>query len=285
VIHPKNARLLADLEPFVVATAANQARFDLCPFGLRVTDDARVDPLRRDAAPFLDLLERLDAATFGPEGMTMPRWVFYDCAELPGGIVGLGARAARIESEARALLAVPEEYTGLVPFGMYIAIPTPEPGAWVGHNLATLAGLVGGGALRGLGGLTKALGLKVFRATAQIGVTQWDSAALFVHTRLGPLELLTAWTPAHSHAASLTYRAALDDAALLRLARDPGAAPAPAIATERWIDSADRAAIEALQAEIEAGGRVCLVGPPSPVAEGRQRVPIATLAPRSPAPR
>jgi len=275
-LHPRNARLLEDLELFVVATAANRGRFDLRPFGLGLAEDARFDPLRRGATPFLDLLGRLDAATFGPAGMAMPRWVFYDCAELPGGIVGFGARGAGVSREARSLLGVPSGYRGLVPYSMYIAIPTLEPGAWVGHNLATVAGQVEGGALRGLGGLTKAVALKVFRATAQIGVTQWDSAALHVHTRMGPLELLTAWTPAHGEAASLTYRAAIDDAVLRYLARDPAgqvARPPPSL----WIDSSDRAAIEALQDRIEAGERLAVVGPPSVIAPGRQRVPIAPL--------
>ena len=276
MIHLENARLLADLELFVVATPDNQARFDLRPFGLVVADDARFDPLRREAAPFLDRLARLDALTFGAEGMPMPRWVFYDCAEIPGGIVGFGARAATISSDVRALLEVPEGAEGIVPLSMYIAIPTLEPGVWMGHNLST--------ARRGLGGITKAVALKVFRASAQIGVTQWDSAALFVHTRMGPLELLTAWTPAHSHAASLTYRVTIDDAALLRLARVPsGEAVRPP--ADRWIDSGDHAAIEALQARIEAGERFCVVGPPAPIGPGRWRVPIAALARSRGAPR
>jgi hypothetical protein len=260
----------------VVATRKSQQHFDLQPFGLTLAEDNRFDPLRRSSTRLLDLLARLDAVTFGPEGMAMPRWVFYDCAELPGGIVGFGARAAQVPSAARALLDVPSDYAGLVPYAMYIAIPTLEPGAWVGHNLATIAGRVDDGALRGLGGLTKAVALKVFRASVQIGITQWDSAALHVHARLGPLDLLTAWTPAHSEPASLTYRAAIDDAALRNLACDPAgdvARPPP----DAWIDSEDRAAIMALQERIEAGERLSVVGPPRPIVKGRQRVPIAVL--------
>jgi hypothetical protein len=274
MLRPRNERLLEDLELFVVATRQSLRRFDLHPFGLAVADDAWFNPLHRASTPFLDLLARLDAVTFGPEGMTMPRWVFYDCAEIPGGIVGFGARAPRASSAARGLLGVAEGYAGLVPFAMYIAIPTLEPGVWMGHNLATIAGRIDAGAWTGLGGLTKAVALKVFRASAQIGVTQWDSAALHVHTRMGPLELLTAWTPAHSEAASMTYRAALDDAALLHLARDPAgyvARPPP----DRWVDSADHEEFQALQGRIEAGERFCVVGPPTLIAEGRQRVPIA----------
>ena len=41
------------------------------------------------------LLEQLDALTFGPEGMPMPLWVFYNASELPGGIVGFGDKRWR----------------------------------------------------------------------------------------------------------------------------------------------------------------------------------------------
>src|SRR5262245_50215142 len=92
-LRPHNARLLEDLELFVVATRAHRARLDLQPFGLHVAADACFDPLHRSATPLLDLLARLDALAFAPWGMPMPRWVFYDCSELPGGIVGFGARA------------------------------------------------------------------------------------------------------------------------------------------------------------------------------------------------
>jgi hypothetical protein len=279
-LRPENTWLLDRLEPFVVARPASLTRMNLRPFGVPVAEGARIDPLHRRAAPLLDRLARLDAVAFGPSGMSMPRWVFYDCAELPGGIVGLGARAGRASSDARAMLEVPEGYSDIVPYAMYIAIPTLEPGVWVGHNLATVAGRVEGVALRGLGGLTKALALKVFGASAQIGVTQWSSPALHVHARLGPLELLTAWTPAHSEPASLTYRAAVDDQALRSLARDPsGSVERPP--ADAWIDSADHAALRALQDRIEGGERLRVVGPPRPFGAGRQLVPIgAATAPR-----
>lgn len=272
-LRPGNARLL-ELKPFVVATAENCARFDLCPLGLAIAEDARVDPLRRASAPFLELLARLDAATFGPEGMPMPHWLFLDTAELPSGIVGFGHRAADAPASLRAMLRVPRGYEGIVPVSMYIAMPTIDPLVWVGHNLASLREQLPDQPLRGLGGLTKAVALAAFRAGAQIGVTQWDSAALGVHTRMGPLALLTAWTPGHAEAQSLTYRVGLDGAALRALAGDPAAhvgRPAPT----HWIDSANHGAMQALQDRLEAGEHLCVAGPPAPLGRGRQRVPIA----------
>jgi hypothetical protein len=267
-LRPANPRLV-ELEPFVVARPAVMATLDLEPFGLRVAADARVDPLRLAARPLLELLVRLDALTFGPQGMPMPRWMFVEGAGLPGAIVGLGRRGP-----APALLDAPAGYAGVVPLAMYIAVPAFEPGTWVGHNLASLAARVGDGELRGLGAHTKAVALRVLRARTQLGVTQWGNPALRLHARLGPLELLSAWTPAHSDPATLTYRVSVDEAALRQLARDPaGRVAAPPAAFT--VDSDDLPALRALQARIEAGERFAVAAPATALSGGRQRAPIA----------
>ncbi|AKT39566.1 hypothetical protein [Chondromyces crocatus] len=275
-LHVDNARLLEELELFLVATPENRAHFDLQPFGLQPARDGIIDPLRREASSFLDLLSALDAATFGPEGMPMPRWVFYDAAELPGGIVGLGKRADALPRKVAEHLQIPTGYAGLVPLSMYVAIPTLTPGTWVGHNLCSLRDLSADDALRGIGRLTKAVALKVFNARRQIGVTQWNSRALRLHARMGPLRLLTAWTPAHTYPASLTYEVTVDDRALRHLAGEPGnALPSPP--PERWVDGEDNGALEALQARIEAGEHLWVTGLPELLPAGRQRIPIARL--------
>jgi hypothetical protein len=176
----ENPRLLERLRPYVVATEDHQARFDLAPFGLSIRPDARFDPLREASTTFLEMLRKLDTATFGPEGMPMPRWVFFDGAELPGGIAGYGEDAAAVPPETRALLGVPAGYTGLVPYAMFIAIPTHESGIWMAHNLASIARMVPGVDFAGLGGLTKATGLVVYRArrgsVRPSGTTRADGA-------------------------------------------------------------------------------------------------------------
>lgn len=276
-LRPDNAGLLEELTPFVVATTTSRAHFDLCPFGLEIPPDSIIDPLRREASTFLDLLSILDAATFGPEGMPMPRWIFYDAAELPGGIVGFGCHVGALSPRLTEIFKIPPAYGGIVPLSMYIAIPTLSPGVWVGHNLASLREQLPGEPLRGLGRVTKAIALKVFRAAGQIGVTQWDSRALGVHARMGPLRLLTAWTPAHTFPQSLTYQVDIDDATLLRLAGDPLAPAADLPAPALWIRSDDHPAMEALQARIEAGERFCVAGSPERIDGDRSRVPIASL--------
>lgn len=275
-LSPKNPRLLHTLEPFVVVSQDNRPHFQLCPFGLTIPPANVIDPLHLNNAVFLERLGRLDRATFGPEGMPMPRWVFFDGAEIPGGVVGLGCAAPQLSAAGRALFELAPEAQGLVPLSMFIAIPTHQPQTWMGHNLASVAPQLPEEGLKGLASLSKALGLAVFRAEHQIGVTQWNSLALAVHTRLGPLELLTAWTPAHSEPWSLTYRAEITEAALRNLAREPGHAlvrPDP----DFFIDSADHAAMQALQAELEAGHRFVVPDKPEVLGPEHLRVPVARL--------
>ena len=76
-----NDAVFERLTPYIVAPSFTLDSLELEPFGLPVT--ARIDPLKLSSTPFLDRLERLDSLTFGPEGLPMPRWVFFDCAELP----------------------------------------------------------------------------------------------------------------------------------------------------------------------------------------------------------
>ena len=132
----QNPALVERLKPFVVAVPENQVRFDLMPFGLPVA--ARFDPLRVKSRTFLDLIKRLDQVTFGPVGMPMPRWIFVNGAELSGGVVGFGMPRSRVPEETRTLLGVPADYAGIVPYSMFIAIPTHVDGEWIGHNLASI---------------------------------------------------------------------------------------------------------------------------------------------------
>ena len=270
-----NPALLENLEPFIVATAATMSHLDRLPMGIPVADDACFDPLRVGSHAFLELLCRLDSLTFGPEGMPMPRWIFFDGADLSGAVIGFGCRRARLDEEACTLMEVPAGYTGVVPLSMYIAIPSFEPDTWVGHNLASLSQQLAPLGLGGLGRLTKATALAAMGATHQIGVTQWASPALFVHVRAGPLELMTAHTAAHSNPASLTYRLDVTPRGLRALAGVSGAKPTFAAASA-WIDADDEDGQAALQERLEAGERYAIVGRPERNATG-QRVPIRQM--------
>jgi len=259
-----NDALFRELVPFVVAPSFTRASLDLAPFGLSITH--AYDPLRMGSSAFLDRLQRLDALTFGPEGLPMPRWVFYDCAELPAAIFGFGRPSRDAHPRTRALFGLPDGDTGLVPYSMYAALPMFRAGQWFGHNLSSLAPVLddtdpAGPSLKGLGSITKALGLAVLGVDRLLGATQWASTALFIHTKFGPLELVTAYTPAHSEPETLTYAVDLDTNRLRATLGDPTARierPAP----QFHVASDDVEALRALQDRIEAGERLVVTGPP-----------------------
>jgi hypothetical protein len=209
--------------------------------------------------------------------MAMPRWILLDGAGLSGAIIGLAAPAEQAAAPVLELLGLTPRDTGLVPYSMYIAIPSFERDTWVGHNLASLAvRRPEGEDLRGLGGLTKAIALRALRARCQLGAAQWDSIALHVHARLGPLRLLTAWTPAHTKPWTFTYAADIDETRLRHLARDPaGRVPLPR--PERWLRTDDHRGIQALQREIEGGASWCIAGPPAAEEGAPASVPLARV--------
>jgi hypothetical protein len=280
----RNPGILDELVPFIVATPANLQQLDLSPFGVDVPTQHVIDPLRLGSEGFLDLLHRLDGLTFGPEGMPMPRWVFYDCAELPGAIFGLGRPAATLWPKARELFQVPQDYDGIVPLSMYIAIPMSMRGVWFGHNLASIAPVLRTAGfdavdLRGLGSLTKGLALKCFGVQWFWGATQWLSTALFIHVKFGPLKLATAYTPAHLEQETLTYGFEVTDDKL-RASMGDRAVRIERPAVDFWVDSHDTDGLRALQDRIEAGERFAIPEKPD---HGEQiRVPIACLPPEGP---
>jgi hypothetical protein len=269
----RNDRIVRELRPFLVATRFNRELMDLAPFGLSVPSRHLFDPLRMASAPFLQLLQRLDALTFGPEGMPMPRWVFFDGAELPGGIFGFGKRPDELSAAARAGMGIPAGYRGLVPYSMFIAIPMLEPGAWMGHNLASLNETFPEEGLSGLASITKAIALKAFRAETFFGVTQWRSMALHIHTKFGPLDLVTAYTPAHSEPRSLTYRFDVTDERLRAACGDPSISLIRPAATEE-LDADDEEGMRRIHAEVRAGVRWQVVRAPSRE-DDRVQVPLA----------
>ncbi|MEM9489155.1 MAG: hypothetical protein AAGC55_08420 [Myxococcota bacterium] len=274
-LHTRNDAIVHAMTPFLVTLPNHIGLLDRRPFGVAIPDDNIIDPTKVRSERFLLLLQTLDRLTFGPEGMPMPRWVFYDCAELPGAIFGFAHRAEDLPPSVRADIGLAADETGLVPFSMYIAIPMAPPEVWFGHNLASLNPTFPSMGLKGLASITKALGLKVFRCQTQIGATQWDSDALHIHTRFGPLELLTAWTPAHSEVATLTYRLAVSDDKLAHAYGDPAASLVYPEA-DFEIAADDHAAMRDLQARIEAGERFAVVGAPRRHGEVR-RVPVTKL--------
>ncbi|MFO0829451.1 MAG: hypothetical protein U0572_15040 [Phycisphaerales bacterium] len=268
--------LLRRLQPFVVAARWRFEHIDLAPFGVAVPAANRFDVLASRSARFLDRLVALDRRTFGPEGMPMPEWLFVDGSALPGVIAGLGLPAREIPEDALARLGGADAADDFMALSMYIAVPARPPQAWYGHNLASLNALVPELNLRGLGALTKALGLRVMRCVEQLGATQWASKALHVHTRFGAMELLSAWTPAHSDPATLTYRIALGPRSLDDVL--DGLRPRIALQPTLHVDPRDVRALRTIESRLEHGERWAIVAPPERQPDGGVRVPVARLA-------
>jgi hypothetical protein len=180
--------------------------------------------------------------------------VLFDCGAFPGVVYGFGRRAAELPDAVRRHYGVGDRDDAFVPLSMWIAVRCAEEGAWFGHNLASANLLLEGAArLPGLATFTKALGLLVTRARRQYGATQWASPALGLHLGLGPLRVLSAYTPAHTHAETLSYRLEVDERHLLRCLQGRSREGAPARAPDLVVDAGDEAALRALQERIEAG--------------------------------
>jgi hypothetical protein len=249
---PRYRALLATTESFLITHPANWSALDLGPFGVPIPAERRYAATSLRSREIVDGLHHLDAATFGDQQMLMPRWVLFDCGAFPGIVCGFGRRAAELPAAVRAHYRVLGRDDVFVPLSMWAAIRAAEEGAWFGHNLSSANALLDRDArLPGLGTLTKALGLQVARARAQYGATQWRSPSLALHLRFGDLVLLSAFTPAHTHAETLCYRLDVDEARLEGCLGD-GARP-PRVQGDRLLDAADSAGIRALHDEIEAG--------------------------------
>ena len=176
------------------------------------------NPLEMDQVDFGDRILTLESKAFGPSGMAMPRWVFYDCAIVPGFVAGFVHRTATLpEAVRRALLIDPEsesknpqaEWT---PLSLFIIIPTmSRDGEWVAHNLCSVNSLLTKEEqFYGIGFISKAFGLWYANVRTCCGITQWKSPAVRLHAHYGDFEILTAFTPVHSYSRTLTYRVKVD---------------------------------------------------------------------------
>jgi len=243
-----------------VATAGLQARMPEAALGFALEADQRFDPMRRASERWLGALERLDRLAYEQHDLTMPRWAFYDCAELPGLVCGLSMPAEDLPPElVQAIDAGPR-----VPVSMAMAVPTVSPGHWLVHTLCSVGEVVDGALPPGAGLVTAALATALVDAHRVTATAQWASSKLGAYARLAPLEVRSAYSPAHSVPATCTFRFEIDDARLASaLEQDPvGERMSSA---SGWLDPSNETHLAAMQRAIEAGARVTIVGPP----EGR----------------
>ncbi len=171
-----------------------------------LNDPLYVNPLKMSEVVFADQILNLESKAFQKSGMPMPRWVFYDCAVMPGFVCGFVQKTSTLSKSVIDRIGINqnEEWT---PISLFIIIPTLRQGEWVAHNLCTMNSLVDkDDRLYALGYLSKAFGIWYSNVEILCWMTQWNSPALRLHSHYGDFEVLTAYTPVHSYAQTLTYR-------------------------------------------------------------------------------
>ena len=165
-----------------------------------------IDPLNIDEQEFAEQIYHLENSAFGASAMPIPRWVFYDCAVMPGFVAGFAMKTKHLPESFKKVLRTSDQYEW-TPISLFIIIPTMKKGEWVAHNLCAVNSLVQEkDRFYGLGFLSKAFGLWYANVETCCGMTQWGNAALKLHSHYGHLQILTSYTPVHSHAETITYR-------------------------------------------------------------------------------
>lgn len=263
MIAKKYQNTLDKVKPYIFSYGKNWDHFDLDPFGIEIIDSLKFDCTKSKSESFFNLITKMDALTFGDQGMGMDRWVLYDCSAMPGAIFGFAAKVSDLPKSFLAKIAIDSSYHGYIPLSMFIAIPMAEKNCWFGHNLSSLNSYLGG-SFKGLGLLTKLFGLKVMQIKKQYGATQWNNPALLIHSKLSKLKLITSYTPIHTHKHTLTYLAYytkehFEDVLSDKLAQsDEG---------NFELKGLDRAAQQQLQKDIEKGASVTILPNPNLVGE------------------
>lgn len=197
-----------DVRPYVYVRKENQIPNPGTRHSLNWFDGSPIlkDPLHLDELEFAEQIYHMENAAFGSSSMPMPRWVFYDCAVLPGFVSGFAMKTEKLPEAFRKVLRVSPKHEW-TPLSLFIIIPTMKKGEWVAHNLCAVNSLVpAADRWYGLGFLSKAFGLWYANVETCCGMTQWGNAALKLHIHYGDLQVLTAYTPVHSHAKTVTYR-------------------------------------------------------------------------------
>lgn len=274
ILLAKYEKLVARCRPYAVLNDPVRPNCDLSPLGLEIAPEHQFNPFSRSSNNYLDWLAWLDRKTFGLLGMEMPRWVLYDCSEMPGGICGF---CMPFDSLPRSMFqgAIPKVSASTpVPVSMAIAIPVAEKGGWLKHTLCSINEISHQAAPPGLRTITFAMALAVFKVKTLYSTLQWRSSELRIHVKFGDLELLTAYTPAHTEPRTLTYRLSVEPEGLQRgLAGKTAYRDAPS--NSFYLEADDVDGMIELQHRIEAGERIFVCG--RPIRDGSSTfVPLRT---------
>jgi hypothetical protein len=158
---------------------------------------------------------------------------------------------------------------------MVVAVPMLDEGTWHLHGLGSVHDEDGRSPAIDLLVATLALGAIILDVRTAYVAIPWRSSMLSVYARLAPLEVLAAWTPAHSEPATVTFRFATSAARLLEALQAE-----PVVDRERatWIDPSNHAALWSLEEELAAGRRLEIAGPPRRAGTAAE-IPLREVAP------
>lgn len=213
------------------------------------------NPLDLNDLEFAEQIYHIEERAFGPANLAMPRWVFYDCAVVPGFVAGFAHRTKTLPPSLKKTLRHSPELDW-TPLSLFIIIPTMAKGEWVAHNLCSVNSLLSRQEqFYGLGFLSKAFGLWYANVETCVGMTQWASPARKLHSHYGPMEILTSYTPVHSHAETLTYRVKVNvNSWMLFFTRESDLEFLEAYRpSELTVDPKDKESLIRLQKKLESG--------------------------------
>ena len=202
-----------DIRPFVYMREENRSGLPGATHPVRWFEDLdilHINPTLLENLDFGEALLSLEGQAFEESAMPMPKWVFYDCAIVPGIVSGFVMKKESLPDSLLKLINPPAKLEW-VPISCFICIPTAMEGQWVAHNLTSgNKFLTKEDRLRGLGYLSKALGLWYMNIKKLCGVTQWGSPAIKLHSQFGNFEIITTYTPIHTHRNTFTYKSWVD---------------------------------------------------------------------------
>ncbi len=197
-----------DIRPYVFVRPENKIE---SPGTRHKLDWFQYEPIYKnamslDSLPFAEALYQIEWKAFGHQDLAIPRWVFYDCAAMPGFVAGFAARTKKLPKKILELLNY-SETEEWCPLSLFIITPTMHKGEWVAFDLCSVNSLLPKEEqYYGLGFLSKAFGLWYANVNQCSGMTQWGSASLKLHSNYGHLEVIGSYAPLHTHATTMTYR-------------------------------------------------------------------------------
>jgi hypothetical protein len=227
-----------------LGAAGNARALDLEPFGIPVTYHAA------ERHPALVERYRDANALAFPGDLTLPGWVLSDLYLLPGAIGLLTCPGRFLDVPTRKRLGLHPDDEAVA--AAYYGAPSVEAGTFIGVSLLSLVPKILAGAW------VKALTLRMLRAQRLRGVAQWQSPSIRVHTRMGPLRVVSSVPGTHEfRARSFVYESDLTDPERWTAAMARRASLTP----DEKIRASDVERLTLLLERADAGERIQIVPP------------------------